>query len=104
VQIRDNKRVFTGGAILVTLGVLILLNSLEIYGFNKSWPILLVVISAGTLIQSPRDMIGWFIGAVGVIFLVIRNWYINAGQIATYGLPLLLIAAGVVVLLKNLKK
>jgi len=104
VEPKDTKRIFTGGAILVTLGVLILLNSSGVYGFNKSWPILLLVISAGTLVQNVRDMIGWFIGAVAVIFLVIRNWYVNIGELATYGLPLLLIAAGVVVLLKSLKK
>ncbi|MFB3926701.1 MAG: hypothetical protein ACE14T_11670 [Syntrophales bacterium] len=104
MQSKEKTRIFVGGSILVTLGVLILLNSTGIYGFNKSWPILLIVISIGTLFQNYRDAVGWFIGVVGIIFLVIRNWYVNIGELATYGLPMLLIAVGILVVLRSFKK
>jgi len=33
-----------GGAILITLGILFLLNENNIYSFDQTWPVLLIVI------------------------------------------------------------
>ena len=89
---------------LIALGVLILLNSLEIYGFGKSWPILLIVIATATLAQNVRDAVGWFIGTVGVVFLVVKNWYVHIGDLTTYVLPVLLILLGIYMLFGRSKK
>ncbi len=101
---RDKRQILTGGLMLIALGVLILLNSLEIYGFNKSWPILLLVIAVATLAQNIRDAIGWFIGAVGVVFLVVKNWYVHIGDLTKYALPILLILLGGYMLYRRSKK
>jgi len=76
VKAERHTRGFIGAAILITLGVLIILNSSDIYGFDKSWPILLIVISAAMLAQRSRDVGGWFIGAAGVGFFVMKNWFL----------------------------
>jgi uncharacterized membrane protein YobD (UPF0266 family) len=104
VEQREKRQIFTGGIMLIALGVLILLNSLGIYGFGKSWPILLIVIAAATLAQNVRDAVGWFIGAVGVVFLVVKNWYIHIGELTTYVLPVLLILLGIYMLFGRSKK
>jgi len=101
VQSKEKRRVLTGGLILITLGVLILLNSMGQYGFGQSWPILLLVVALGTLIQNWRDMAGWFIGFVGLIFLIKENWYGKLGAYTNYAVPLILILLGAYVLLRK---
>ena len=90
--------------ILVTLGVLIILSNMDIYGFDRSWPILLIVIAAGTLMQRVKDIGGWFIGVAGVIFLLVKNWGYDLHVTARYLLPVLLILYGINVLIKYYKK
>ena len=51
--------------ILITLGVLIILGKMNAWSFGQSWPLLLIVIAAGTLIQRTNDLAGWIIGCVG---------------------------------------
>jgi hypothetical protein len=101
---REKMHVLTGGMILITLGILILLNSLDIYGFSKSWPILLIIIAIGTLIQRAKDIGGWFIAVAGVIFLISQNGWIDMNKIAVYALPLLLIVIGANIMRKNYRK
>jgi predicted membrane protein len=101
---REKMHVLTGGMILITLGILILLNSMDIYGFMKSWPILLIVIAIGTLIQRAKDIGGWFIAVAGLIFLISQNGWIDMNKIAVYLLPLLLIVIGINILRKNRRK
>ena len=103
MQPKERRRVLTGGLILITLGVLILFNSMGVYGFAKSWPILLLVVALGTLLQNWRDMAGWFIGLVGLIFLIKENWYGKLGEYANYAVPLILILLGAYVLLRKRK-
>lgn len=101
---RGKKRVLTGGMILITLGVLIILNNTTGYGFGKSWPILLLVVAAGTLIQRVTDIGGWIIGAVGLIFLLKVSFGLDISDLAIYLLPLLLILIGLNILIKHFKK
>lgn len=77
---------------------------MDIYGFDKSWPILLIVISIGTLIQRVKDIGGWFIDVAGAIFLFVNNRGYNLYIIAIYLLPLLLILVGINILIKQYKK
>ncbi len=101
---REKMHVLTGGMILITLGILILLNSMDVYGFSKSWPILLIIIAIGTLIQRGKDIGGWFIAVAGVIFLVSQNGWMDMNRIAVYLLPLLLIVIGVNILRRHYRK
>lgn len=101
MQSREKRRVLTGGLVLITLGVLILLNSLGTYSFGQSWPILLLVVALGILLQNARDKGGWFIAFIGVLFLVKENWYRQLGEYTNYAVPLILIVIGVFVLLKK---
>ena len=103
MEARGKRHILTGGMILITLGVLIILSNMDIYGFDRSWPILLIVIAAGTLMQRVKD-IGWFIGVAGVIFLLVKNWGYDLHVTARYLLPVLLILYGINVLIKHYKK
>ena len=104
MQAKETRKVLAGGLILITLGVLILLNSMGEYSFSKSWPILLIVIGATTLLQNRKDKTGWFIGAAGLVFLFEKNWFAGYGDITRYGMPVLLIVIGAFILLKAMKK
>jgi predicted membrane protein len=104
MEARGKRHILTGGMILITLGVLIILSNMDIYGFDRSWPILLIVIAAGTLMQRVKDIGGWFIGAAGVIFLLVKNWGYDLHVTARYLLPVLLILYGINVLIKHYKK
>jgi len=104
MEAREKRHILTGGMILITLGVLIILSTTGIYGFDRSWPILLIVISVGTLMQRVKDIGGWFIGVAGVIFLLVNNWGYNLHVIARYLLPLLLILIGINAIMKHYKK
>ena len=104
MNIREKMDIVTGGLILITLGCLIILNNMEIYGFDKSWPILLLVIAFGMLIQKFKDIGGWLILVVGIIFFLIKNWGLNLHVLGTYLLPLILIILGINVFVKHRKK
>jgi predicted membrane protein len=104
MEARGKRHILTGGMILVTLGVLIILSNMDIYGFDRSWPILLIVIAVGTLMQRVKDIGGWFIGVAGVIFLLVENWGYDLHVTARYLLPVLLILYGINVLIKHYKK
>lgn len=101
MQSKEKRRVLTGGLILITLGVLILLNSMGMYGFAQSWPILLLVVALGALLQNVRDKGGWFIAAAGALFLIKENWYRQLGEYTNYLVPLILIVIGAYVLIRK---
>jgi predicted membrane protein len=103
-QRRRQNRALTGGMILITLGILIILHKMNVWGFSQSWPVLLVVIAAGNLVQRIGDLAGWIIGSVGVFFLISENLDIKIYAIATFLFPLVLILAGLNVLIKNYKR
>jgi len=100
LSLRSKRHILTGGMILITLGVLLILNDTTEYPLRMSWPILLIVIALGTLLQQPRDIGGWIIGIVGVIFLLKETWLVNFGALAVYLLPLLLILIGINIIMK----
>jgi predicted membrane protein len=104
MESKEKRTILTGGMILIALGVLIILSKMNVWGFTKSWPVLLIVIALGTLIQRFKDLGGWIIGCVGLIFLLSENWDLKIYAVATFLLPLLLILAGLNVLMKYFKK
>jgi predicted membrane protein len=104
IETRNKRSILTGGMILIGLGVLIILSETGIWAFSRSWPVLLIIIAVGALIQRVRDLGGWVIGSVGLIFLVSKNFDVKIYAIATFLLPVLLILAGVNVLVKYFRK
>jgi len=67
----DRKHgMLTGGAILITLGVLIYLSKTGSYSFGQTWPVLLIVIGLCTLIQKFGDLGGWIITLAGILFFI----------------------------------
>jgi len=98
-------RIVIGAMILVALGGLFLLDVIGLYKFDKSWPILLIVVAVGILIQQPKDIIGWVIGAAGLVILFMRNWYTEMSQLVMNVVTsLALIALGGYLLYRDFKK
>jgi len=95
MQAKEKTKILTGGLILITVGALILLNQHTDYGFSRTWPVFLIVISVSTLMQRYQDIGGWLIGIAGVVFLVMKNWFTAYEKFANYGLPVLLIVLGI---------
>jgi predicted membrane protein len=105
VREKHNKRgILTGGMILIGLGVLIILHKMDVWEFSHSWPLLLIVMAAGTLIQRGRDLGGWIIGCVGLVFFLAENVGMEIWKIVNLLLPILLILVGVNIIIKNYKK
>lgn len=102
-MVNRKRHMLTGGMILITLGVLIFLHMSGYYYFSKSWPILLIVIGVGTIIQSARDIGGWFITIVGIIFVITEAYGIELYKLSKYILPALLILIGIHVIVKRRK-
>ncbi|MCX7634882.1 MAG: DUF5668 domain-containing protein [Syntrophales bacterium] len=101
---REKLQILTGGMILITLGVLIILSNTGIYEFGRSWPVLLIVIAIGTLIQRFRDIGGWIILVVGCVFLLTEGFGVQMYVLGKYLLPVLLIVVGANILMKSKKR
>jgi len=94
----------TGALILIALGVLIILNTTGTYDFSKSWPILLIVVAIATLARKMQDLGGWFIGIVGVLFFVVKNFYDQIEKAVAYIFPALLILLGAYLIADQMRK
>lgn len=103
MDVRDRGRKLTVAFILIGLGILIFLNETGIYGFSRSWPLLLIVIAVTILVRRSRDMGGWFIGAVGGIFFVANNFDQPMSVVVSYIVSFLLIFAGAYLLADYLR-
>jgi bacteriorhodopsin len=105
---KEKMKVLTGGIILIALGILIFLNTMGYYGFDKSWPIFLIVISMCALVQQVKDIGGWLIGFVGIAFLVIKNVHTDDldkySTYAIYALPALLVLLGLCIIVNHFRK
>jgi hypothetical protein len=104
VEKREKRHILTGGLILITLGVLIMLHKTAVFGFDKSWPILLIVIGVGAIVQRGKDLGGWFIAASGLFLLLMQNRQLDIQMLSTYILPLLLIGIGANIIWKYFRK
>jgi cadmium resistance protein CadD (predicted permease) len=94
---------FTGGIVLITLGVLIYLSKSGSYSFGQTWPVLLIAIGICTIIQKIRDFGGWFIILAGVAFLFYESYGFDLSQYSKYLLPALLILLGIFVIIRRKK-
>ncbi|MGP8153134.1 MAG: LiaF transmembrane domain-containing protein [Smithella sp.] len=93
----------TGGLILIALGVLIYLSKANIYPFSQTWPVLIIVIGFGTIIQKASDFGGWFVTIAGVLFLIIEFYGFDFHKYSIYLLPAVLILLGIFVIFKRKK-
>ena len=75
-----------------------------IWSFNASWPVLLIAIAVGTLIQNVKDLGGWIILVVGVIFLLTEIFGVQVYALGKYLLPVLIIVVGANILMKQRKR
>jgi len=101
--VKDKGSVLTGGFVLVALGILIFLQRTTAFGFDRSWPIFLIVIGAGMLMQRFRDLGGWIIGGIGVGFFLLRNGHLHLGELSAYVLPLSLVLVGAGIVWKHFR-
>jgi hypothetical protein len=104
VEKREKRHILSGGMVLVALGILIVLHKTTIFGFDKSWPLLLIVIGIGAIAQRNKDLGGWFITAAGIFLFLMQNWQMDIQMVSTYILPLLLIGVGVSLIRKYFRK
>ena len=94
---------FTGGVVLITLGILIFLHKSGTYPFGQTWPVLLIAIGVCTLIQKFRDLGGWIITLAGSGFLFYEFYGFEMSQYSKYALPAVLILLGLFVILRRKK-
>ena len=100
----DKKNsMFTGGVVLITLGVLIFLSKSGIYSWGQTWPVLLIAVGICTLIQKFRDLGGWIITLSGTVFLLNEFYGYDLSQYSKYLLPAILILLGIFVILRRKK-
>ncbi len=104
MEAKEKRHILTGGVILIALGVLIFLHNTGLWGFGDSWPILLIVVAAATLFQRVKDLGGWILMAVGLVFLLTKTLKVDLQALGQYILPLILIALGVSMIWKKKKK
>ena len=99
----EKRNILTGGMILITLGVLIYLSKAGIYSFGQTWPILIIVIGIGTIIQRLKDFGGWFITIAGVLFLINEFYGFDLHKYSQYILPAVLVLLGIFIILRRRK-
>ena len=99
----SKRYVLTGGLILIALGVLIYLSKTSPYKFDQTWPVLIIVIGIGTIIQRVKDFGGWFITIAGVLFLIIELYGFDVHKYSQYILPAILVLLGIFVILRRRK-
>jgi predicted membrane protein len=95
------------GAILIILGGLFLLNSLDIFDFRFSrifisWPFFFFIIGSYILIQTEKKVLGGILAGLGALFLLPRIFpqiSINFSVV----FPILLIAVGLYIILHRRK-
>jgi hypothetical protein len=99
----SKRHVLTGGLILIALGVLIYLSKAGIYSFGQTWPILIIVIGIGTLLQRFRAIEGWIITTAGALFLINEFYGFDLHKYSQYILPAILVLLGIFVILRKRK-
>jgi hypothetical protein len=104
VEKLEKRHLLSGGMVLVASGILMILHKTGSFGFDRSWPILLIVIGIGAIVQHGKDLGGWFITTAGVLLLLLQNWHMDIQMVSTYLLPLLLIGVGVNIIRKYFRK
>jgi hypothetical protein len=102
------RRVKMGLALaLIVMGVLILIDRMGMgYGLREGWPWLVIALGIGSLFRNQRSVAGWITMIIGILILGARYYSIHLSFptfVKVYFLPVLLIAIGILWLLKYRK-
>jgi len=92
---------------LIVMGVLILIDRMGMgYGLREGWPWLVIALGIGSLFRNQRSVAGWVTMIIGILILGARYYSIHLSFptfVKAYFLPVLLIAIGILWLLKYRK-
>jgi hypothetical protein len=69
---RTKKGQLIGGLVLLTVGILFILDRLIILEIYISWPLILVVVGIGLFLSNSQSLASWIVGGIGVILFVVN--------------------------------
>jgi len=69
---RSRKGQLVGGLVLVTLGLLFILDRIFILEIYISWPLILLAIGVALFLSNPHSLASWIVGGIGVILFVVN--------------------------------
>ena len=98
---RSKRGQLIGGLVLLTLGVLFILDRLIILEIYISWPLVLVAIGVGLFLSKPSSLTAWVVGGIGVILFVVNFVIAFFPEVETWSdlvWPTILIIIGVLLL------
>lgn len=100
---KGKSSILIGGLVLACLGSLVLMQRKTSFGLDQSWPIFLIVIGLGILIQRFRDLGGWITMVVGIGLFLLQNGHLHQGELSAYFLPLFFVLLGAGIIWKNFR-
>jgi hypothetical protein len=98
---RAKRGQLVAGLVLVTIGVIFVLDRLFIIEVRISWPLILVAIGLSLLLSNPRTLAGWIVGGIGIILFVVNFVFAFFPGIEAWSdlvWPIILIIIGVLLL------
>ena len=98
---RSKRGQLIGGLVLLTLGVLFILDRLIILEIYISWPLVLVAVGVGLFLSKPSSLTAWVVGGIGVILFVVNFVIAFFPEVETWSdlvWPTILIIVGVLLL------
>ncbi len=98
---RSKRSQLIGGLVLLTLGVLFILDRLIILEIYISWPLVLVAIGVGLFLSKRTSLTAWIVGGIGVILFVVNFVIAFFPEVETWSdlvWPTILIIIGVLLL------
>ena len=98
---RSKRGQLIGGLVLLTLGVLFILDRLIILEIYISWPLVLVAVGVGLFLSKPSSLTAWVVGGIGVVLFVVNFVIAFFPEVETWSdlvWPTILIIIGVLLL------
>jgi membrane-bound ClpP family serine protease len=98
---RSKRGQLIGGLVLLTLGVLFILDRLIILEIYISWPLVLVAVGVGLFLSKPSSLTAWVVGGIGVVLFVVNFVIAFFPEVETWSdlvWPTILIIVGVLLL------
>ena len=69
---RTKKGQLIGGLVLLTVGILFILDRLIILEIYISWPVILVALGVALFLINPQSLASWIVGGIGVILFIVN--------------------------------
>ena len=98
---RSKRGQLIGGLVLLTLGVLFILDRLILLEIYISWPLVLVAVGVGLFLSKPTSLTAWIVGGIGVVLFVVNFVIAFFPEVETWSdlvWPTILIIIGVLLL------